>query len=152
MKHGTFWAYSHYKCRCELCKLAWNDYHCQLRAKNPNVSRKAYRKRCANNPEKEHKEKREAQARWRINNPNDYKRARGISRLAYRARKKNQFVENVDRQIVYETHGGMCGICKEFIIGKFHVDHVIPLAKGGVHCYTNVQPAHPLCNIRKKDK
>jgi 5-methylcytosine-specific restriction endonuclease McrA len=46
-------------------------------------------------------------------------------------------------------HGGMCGICKQFIEGKFHVDHVIPLSKGGMHGYVNVQPAHPVCNQRK---
>ena len=46
-------------------------------------------------------------------------------------------------------HGGMCGICEEFIQGKFHVDHVIPLSKGGLHCYANVQPAHPNCNRKK---
>ena len=66
-----------------------------------------------------------------------------------RARKKDQFVENVDRHIVYEMHGGMCGICKQFIVGKFHVDHVIPLSKGGLHSYANTQPAHPDCNQRK---
>jgi 5-methylcytosine-specific restriction endonuclease McrA len=37
-------------------------------------------------------------------------------------------------------------------VGKFHVDHIMPLAKGGLHCYTNVQVAHPKCNLSKKDK
>lgn len=68
-----------------------------------------------------------------------------------KARKLNQFIEPVDRRIVYEMHGGMCGICKEFIEGDFHVDHVIPLSKGGMHGYVNVQPAHPLCNWKKND-
>lgn len=34
----------------------------------------------------------------------------------------------------------------------FHVDHVVPLSKGGMHGYTNVQPAHPRCNMRKGAK
>jgi 5-methylcytosine-specific restriction endonuclease McrA len=46
-------------------------------------------------------------------------------------------------------NGGMCGICEGFIEGEFHVDHVIPLSKGGMHGYINVQPAHPRCNVRK---
>jgi 5-methylcytosine-specific restriction endonuclease McrA len=46
-------------------------------------------------------------------------------------------------------HGGRCGICCEFIEGDFHVDHVIPLARGGQHGYVNVQPAHPRCNLVK---
>lgn len=60
-----------------------------------------------------------------------------------------QFIERVDRDIVYKMHGGCCGICHEFIGGDFHVDHVVPLSKGGKHGYVNVQPAHPLCNNRK---
>jgi 5-methylcytosine-specific restriction endonuclease McrA len=52
--------------------------------------------------------------------------------------------------VVYEMHGGMCGICKDFVSqDNFHVDHVKPLSKGGVHGYINVQPAHPLCNLEK---
>ncbi len=69
-----------------------------------------------------------------------------------RARKLDQFIEDVDPTVVYQMHGGMCGICKEFIDGKFHVDHVIPLSKGGMHGYVNVQPAHPTCNMRKGNR
>lgn len=69
-----------------------------------------------------------------------------------RARKLAAFVEEVDPRGVFEMHGGMCGICHEFIVGDFHVDHVIPLSKGGLHGYINVQPAHPLCNYRKGDR
>lgn len=63
-----------------------------------------------------------------------------------------QFIEPVDRRVVYEMHGGCCGICHEFIDGEFHVDHVVPLSHGGKHGYINVQPAHPICNQRKYDK
>lgn len=69
-----------------------------------------------------------------------------------KARKLNQFIEPVDPAIVYQMHGGMCGICKEFIEGDFHVDHVIPLSKGGMHGYINVQPAHPRCNFKKGNR
>lgn len=67
-----------------------------------------------------------------------------------RARKLDQFIEEVDPTIVYQMHGGMCSICKEFVAeDDFHVDHVIPLAKGGMHGYINVQPAHSKCNLQK---
>ncbi len=82
----------------------------------------------------------------------NYARLRAIGRKSlatYRARKLNQFIEDVDPQTVYQMHGGMCGICKEFIQGDFHVDHVVPLSKGGMHGYINVQPAHPKCNLEK---
>jgi len=69
-----------------------------------------------------------------------------------KARKLGQFVEKVDPQVVYERHGGMCGICFKPIVGDFHVDHIIPLSKGGPHCYANTQLAHPLCNQVKGAK
>lgn len=58
-------------------------------------------------------------------------------------------MEHVDPRIVYQMHGGCCGICEQFIAGDFHVDHVVPLAAGGLHGYVNCQPAHPACNLRK---
>jgi 5-methylcytosine-specific restriction endonuclease McrA len=70
-------------------------------------------------------------------------------------RKAAPYLEDVDRDIVYTMHGGMCGICKEFIDLSqtgFHVDHIRPLARGGVHGYINVQPAHPFCNLSKGAK
>jgi 5-methylcytosine-specific restriction endonuclease McrA len=32
---------------------------------------------------------------------------------------------------------------------RFHVDHVVPLARGGEHSYANTQPACPPCNMSK---
>lgn len=70
-----------------------------------------------------------------------------------RARKLDHFLEDIDRDVVYTMHGGMCGICKQFVSqDEFEVDHVIPLAAGGMHGYINVQPAHPFCNRSKGAK
>jgi 5-methylcytosine-specific restriction endonuclease McrA len=33
----------------------------------------------------------------------------------------------------------------------FHIDHVVALARGGPHAYSNVQIAHPFCNRAKGD-
>lgn len=67
-----------------------------------------------------------------------------------RARKHTATVEDVDRLVVWETHGGICGIChKPVPRDNFHLDHIIPLAKGGEHSYANTQPAHPPCNLSK---
>lgn len=65
------------------------------------------------------------------------------------ARELGAVVEPVERMIVYVDHGGRCGICGLFIEGAFHVDHIIPLSRGGVHSYANTQPSHPGCNLRK---
>lgn len=71
---------------------------------------------------------------------------------AYRARKRDAFVEHVDPMVVFERDAGVCGICGVPIVGAFHVDHIVPLARGGEHSYANSQAAHPSCNSSKKDK
>lgn len=71
---------------------------------------------------------------------------------ARKAAKRGALVEHVDRDICFSQHDGICGICHEPIIGAFHVDHVIPLSRGGEHSYANCAPAHPLCNQRKSNK
>lgn len=69
---------------------------------------------------------------------------------AYRARKRDAFVEHVDPRVVLDRDGGVCGICGLPVDPvDFHVDHVIALARGGEHSYANVQTAHPRCNKSK---
>lgn len=67
-----------------------------------------------------------------------------------RARQREAFVENVDSRVVWERDRGICGICGEPAdAGDWHVDHVIPIARGGEHSYANVQVSHPYCNRSK---
>lgn len=75
-------------------------------------------------------------------------------RAARRARKKQAtIVEDVDRAEVLRRSDGVCGICGDPVDSSdFHVDHIVPLSKNGDHSYANTQPAHPLCNLRKKNK
>lgn len=70
-----------------------------------------------------------------------------------RARKRGAFVERVSPQVVFDRDEGVCQICKEPIGDQvWHIDHVIPLAKGGLHCYANVQLSHGICNLQKHSK
>jgi 5-methylcytosine-specific restriction endonuclease McrA len=67
-----------------------------------------------------------------------------------RARRLNAFQERVDRKTLYDQHAGICGICRTPVSFKeMTIDHVIPLAKGGIHSYANTQPAHEECNLAK---
>lgn len=45
---------------------------------------------------------------------------------------------------------GRCAICKKKP-RKLHVDHVMPLAKGGAHAIENMQMLCPTCNRKKTD-
>lgn len=73
--------------------------------------------------------------------------------LRYRARKREAFVERVIPGVVFERDAGICGICGEMVDpARFHIDHIVPLVRGGEHSYANVQVAHPHCNHVKSDK
>lgn len=65
--------------------------------------------------------------------------------------------EKVNRLRVYERDKWMCRICGEPVNRKQKapdpraptLDHIVPLAAGGAHAYSNVQCAHFICNSRK---
>jgi len=79
---------------------------------------------------------------------------------------KADYSINIDK--LYERDEGCCHICGErtnlndyvvttegyFIAGNDYpsIDHVIPIAKGGLHQWDNVKLAHRICNSIKKDK
>lgn len=45
-----------------------------------------------------------------------------------------------------------CAICRVCVKGKYHADHIIPLALGGAHAPDNIQILCPSCNTRKSAK
>lgn len=54
-----------------------------------------------------------------------------------------------------EDYGGKCGICGQHLPENkslIHVDHIIPVSKGGADDYENLQPAHAVCNLRKGNR
>jgi 5-methylcytosine-specific restriction endonuclease McrA len=51
-----------------------------------------------------------------------------------------------------EAQRWMCPICRTSIRKEFHVDHIMPLAKGGSHEPSNLQLLCPQCNLRKNAK
>lgn len=69
-----------------------------------------------------------------------------------RALRKGAFVEHIDKRVLWERFGRLCALCTQPIKFK-HVtlDHIVPLSKGGLHSYENIQPAHGLCNHVKAD-
>ncbi len=74
--------------------------------------------------------------------------------MVRRARKHQTEVERVDPRVVFARARGVCGICAVAIQSseKWHVDHIVPLSKGGAHTYENTQPAHARCNLSKGAK
>lgn len=64
---------------------------------------------------------------------------------------KNQFVEKVDKRVVWERDGGICQICLLPVsFEEMSPDHIIPISKGGLHATWNVQTTHRSCNYRRR--
>ena len=94
---------------------------------------------------------REQEQRYRDEHPE-----KGIEREhKRRARKRNAYVAPVtaaDIAHLMEQQRGRCPYCQCSIRDGYHVDHYVPLAKGGTHEPANVQLTCPTCNSRKGAK
>lgn len=72
--------------------------------------------------------------------------------LKVHARRAKTTGIKIKKEDICNWDSGICGICNLIIDGKFHIDHIIPLSRGGKHEVTNLQLAHALCNWRKNNK
>lgn len=69
---------------------------------------------------------------------------------ARRARKKGFTDKAILYRALWEIFGHCCGVCHEpLILEEMTIDHILPLAKGGLHIYENVRPAHLSCNQQR---
>lgn len=96
--------------------------------------------------------------RWRVSHP-EYFQAYNHKRRANLAR-VNHAPYSVKE--VLDAYGELCHLCGQQIslentrrIGdegwetSLHLDHVIPVSKGGEDTLQNIRPAHGLCNSKK---
>ncbi|MEM7166018.1 MAG: HNH endonuclease signature motif containing protein [Planctomycetota bacterium] len=77
-----------------------------------------------------------------------------------RARKRNATTPDEERKVrkflrrLREFKRVRCAWCGEWIDmrhDKWHLDHIVPLARGGRHEVANLQPLHAACNLQKGD-
>lgn len=62
-------------------------------------------------------------------------------------------VEDISRREVYERDGGACYLCSTPIPYQgYHLDHIVPVSKGGAHTSHNVATSCAPCNLRKRNK
>lgn len=87
-------------------------------------------------------------AAWSAKNPDKRK---AISRQ-YKARRRAQEEQGITGGMLAAwtlAQPKVCFYCGSDCAGDFHVDHFVPLAKGGAHVLTNLRIACAPCNLRK---
>lgn len=143
---------------CRECHRIANAIYRSSHAEHEKLRQAKYR---AENPEK----RRGSLARWVKANPERSKALHdafleahpGYERLT-RARRRARLanadgshtIEDIQKQ--YVRQHGRCYYCGKDVGEKYHVDHVMPLAKGGSNGPENLVIACPQCNHQKKDK
>jgi 5-methylcytosine-specific restriction endonuclease McrA len=155
--------------KCDPCREAHREYLNNYYAKNAQKLKFYRRNKYFFNPEKEINNTRI----WRINNPNyniEYQRkyrklnpeSKRSSERRRRANRFNNGFEYYKESEVLDLYGDLCHICNIKIDlsaprlpgldgweSGLHIDHVIPLSKGGPDTLDNVRPAHGACNVKK---
>lgn len=82
--------------------------------------------------------------RYRLNKSAAFDRA-----AKRRAMIRGARIGSVDRADIIARSRGICAICRGRLGRTIHLDHIVPLSKGGAHCAENLQATHPICNMRK---
>lgn len=103
---------------------------------------------------RENREKVSAYNAWHRENNRDLYASYAEAR---RAKMEGLMVEFVDKEVLLERDGWTCHICKGEIPKGLdwkhplfpHIEHIVPLSKGGEHSYENTAPAHASCNLQK---
>ena|SRR3990167_5730115 len=146
---------------CRICKSAQDKKH--YKANSEKIKARVNKVRLEN-PEKEKERQREKYlkkpqhyiqkaTKWAKDNP---EKRRAISRrnaAQYEGLKKEKDLKP-NYESVLERDGLFCYLCVEDILDgeKYHVDHIIPITKGGWHAEFNLAVAHDICNISKQNK
>lgn len=90
---------------------------------------------------------RKASQEWRDRNPDKVRKSNAVRR----ARERNApVVTPIDRATIWDRDNGICHLCGQPCDpSNWHLEHLMPLARGGSHAPDNVAVSHPSCNRRK---
>ena len=150
---------------CEPCKAATRAWVAEWASRHPERVKKINKKaRDKYRSRPEVQEMRRAKGREYIKSEQG-RESFTRSNHARRARKLAAATEKYSVQQVLDLYGALCHICKKEIdttlprkVGSLkwkeslHLDHVIPLSKGGSNTLDNVRPSHGICNKTKGAK
>lgn len=65
---------------------------------------------------------------------------------------KTSTLSGLDLNIWIDQQDKICSYCNSICYNSFHVDHIVPLSKGGKHELSNLTISCPSCNTSKGNK
>ena len=91
---------------------------------------------------------------WKAKYPDRYKAAKVNDAAKRRMAGCNGAVKLTEDQLHFlmESQKGLCFYCSVILTKPYHVDHKIPLSRGGGHVLKNWCLSCPSCNLSKHDK
>lgn len=170
-KSGYIWR--GFNSRCITCiRMERKSYYMENRDKilnknrdylkeHPDRAMAAIKKWLKKHPEKakqysknnyhRHKSKRvEGHRRWKKANA-EHVRIYNRNAKAKRRQAEGRFtVHDINR--IYDEQKGLCAYCGKKLDGNYHVDHVMPICRGGSNWPENLALSCPTCNLRKREK
>lgn len=102
---------------------------------------------------KEQREKQKVYSRKYGKTPNGILARRAANlrrRMAVRSAEGNISADEIWQ--MHSDQGGMCAYCEIPLFGTWHVDHMMPISRGGSNDWTNAALTCPDCNLRKGAK
>ena len=116
-----------------------------LRKKNPEITRLSNAKRRIKNPEAERARCRE----WFAKNPD--KRAIYQHNRQAKITESGRLSSDLASKL-YKLQKGKCACCSSPLGDDYHLDHIMPLALGGLNVDGNMQLLTATCNMQKNTK
>lgn len=154
---------------CDECKKAHKNYLIEYYKNNPEKRKKYSKQYTEKNKEKIKKYKKDfyqLNKECLLKKSKEYYERNKQKNFARTRRRKIKLRESVydlySVEEIIELYGNICHICNEEIdttlprstgvLGwqkGLHLDHVVPISKGGTDTVSNIRPAHAICNLSK---
>ena len=133
-------------------ELRYNETHREQRAayiRQLRIEQPEYE-----NAHRDKEGRRRQQRKWFVDNPDKksaYKRKDSAKRRAYKAKSAGAYKPQ-DIHVQYRSQRGKCWHCGVPVGDDYHVDHLIPLSRGGSNSPENIVISCPSCNLSKGAK
>lgn len=88
---------------------------------------------------------------WQENNKEKVKSYKTSNKL----KRKDKIKNGDSSKVIYswlESVSKTCAYCGRCCVNNYHIDHIMPLSRGGLHVVSNLAISCPTCNMQKSSK